>query len=134
MVNTLSFWVFLCQKNREGLLFNILIESSVCNLSCFYYVKITEMFVILYFNRKFSTQPLMFFSTNSYDSYPIWRTSQKWLWKTCKILMSIWIQEDITGFDNFWMKFGQNWSVCRLSKGCTIAQKDIHTYYIPRDM
>ena len=48
--------------------------------------------------------------------------------------MSIWIQEDITSFDNFWMKFGLNLSVCRLSKGCTIAQQDIHTYYIPRDM
>ena len=40
-------------------------------------------------------------------------------------------QEYITGFYNFWMKFGQNRLVCRLSKGCTIAQQDIHTYYIP---
>ena len=46
--------------------------------------------------------------------------------------MSIWIQQNITGFYNFWMKIGQNLSMCRLSKRCTIAQQDIHTRVRPR--
>ena len=35
-VDTFPFWVLLCQKTPKGLLFYILIESSVRNFSSFF--------------------------------------------------------------------------------------------------
>ena len=53
MVDTLSFWLLLCQKTTKGLWFYILIESSVHNLSHFFLHNINQSLIQTQVYQKF---------------------------------------------------------------------------------